>query len=145
MKEKVTIKLCNNFYEAWVTSQLLAEHHIMVLPNTANKEQPGQGIAITVYETDVEQALKLMAQLENKPVEERLPHRVGDNEEQALKRCPVGLEWRIKPLSLILAIVLTTIFAIVFSLLCNEEFLPLWGKLMLGGAVGLLVGSVRRN
>ena len=77
-------------------------------------------------------------------MEERLPHGVG-NEEQALKRCPVGLEWRIKPLSLILAIVLTTIFAVVFSLLCNEEFLPLWGKLMLGGAVGLLVGSVRRN
>ena len=144
MKEKVTIKLCNNFYEAWATSQLLAEHHIMVLPNAANKEQPGQGIAITVYETDVEQALKLIAQLENKPVEERLSHEVG-NEEQALKRCPVRLEWRIKPLSLILAIVLTTIFAIVFSLLCNEEFLPLWGKLMLGGAVGLLVGSVRRN
>ena len=144
MKEKVTIKLCNNFYEAWATSQLLAEHHIMVLPNAANKEQPGQGIAITVYETDVEQALKLIAQLENKPVEERLSHEVG-NEEQALKRCPVRLEWRIKPLSLILAIVLTTIFAIVFSLLCNEEFLPLWGKLMLGGGVGLLVGSVRRN
>ena len=144
MKEKVTIKLCNNFYEAWATSQLLAEHHIMVLPNAANKEQPGQGIAITVYETDVEQALKLIAQLENKPVEERLPHEVG-NEEQALKRCPVRLEWRIKPLSLVLAIVLTTILAIVFSLLCNEEFLPLWGKLMLGGAVGLLVGSVRRN
>ena len=144
MKEKVTIKLCNNFYEAWATSQLLAEHHIMVLPNAANKEQPGQGIAITVYETDVEQALKLIAQLENKPVEERLPHGVG-NEEQALKRCPVGLEWRIKPLSLVLAIVLTTIFAVVFSLLCHEEFLPLWGKLMLGGAVGLLVGSVRRN
>ena len=145
MKEKVTIKLCNNFYEAWATSQLLAEHHIMVLPNATNKEQPGQGIAITVYETDVEQALKLIAQLENKSVEERLPHRVGDNEEQALKRCPVRLEWRIKPLSLVLAIVLTTIFAIVFSLLCNEKFLPLWGKLMLGGAVGLLVGSVRRN
>ena len=144
MKEKVTIKLCNNFYEAWATSQWLAEHHIMVLPNAANKEQPGQGIAITVYETDVEQALKLIAQLENKPVEERLPHGVG-NEEQALKRCPVHLEWRIKPLSLVLAIVLTTIFAIVFSLLCNEEFLLLWGKLMLGGAVGLLVGSVRRN
>jgi len=144
MKEKVTIKLCNNFYEAWATSQWLAEHHIMVLPNAANKEQPGQGIAITVYETDVEQALKLIAQLENKPVEERLPHGVG-NEEQALKRCPVHLEWRIKPLSLVLAIALTTIFAIVFSLLCNEEFLPLWGKLMLGGAVGLLVGSVRRN
>ena len=144
MKEKVTIKLCNNFYEAWATSQWLAEHHIMVLPNAANNEQPGQGIAITVYETDVEQALKLIAQLENKPVEERLPHGVG-NEEQALKRCPVGLEWRIKPLSLILAIVLTTIFAVVFSLLCNEEFLPLWGKLMLGGGVGLLVGSVRRN
>ena len=144
MKEKVTIKLCNNFYEAWATSQLLAEHHIMVLPNAANKEQPGQGIAITVYETDVEQALKLIAQLENKPVEESLPHEVG-NEEQALKRCPVRLEWRIKPLSLVLAIVLTTILAIVFSLLCNEEFLPLWGKLMLGGAVGLLVGSVRRN
>ena len=144
MKEKVTIKLCNNFYEAWATSQLLAEHHIMVLPNAANKEQPGQGIAITVYETDVEQALKLIAQLENKPVEERLPHGVG-NEEQALKRCPVCLEWRIKPLSLVLAIVLTTIFAVVFSLLCNEEFLALWGKLMLGGAVGLLVGSVRRN
>ena len=144
MKEKVTIKLCNNFYEAWATSQLLAEHHIMVLPNAANKEQPGQGIAITVYETDVEQALKLIAQLENKPVEERLQHGVGD-EEQALKRCPVRLEWRIKPLSLVLAIVLTTIFAIVFSLLCNEGFLPLWGKLMLGGAVGLLVGSVRRN
>ena len=144
MKEKVTIKLCNNFYEAWATSQLLAEHHIMVLSNAANKEQPGQGIAITVYETDVEQALKLIAQLENKPVEERLPHEVG-NEEQALKRCPVRLEWRIKPLSLVLAIVLTTIFAVVFSLLCNEEFLPLWGKLMLGGAVGLLVGSVRRN
>ena len=144
MKEKVTIKLCNNFYEAWATSQLLAEHHIMVLPNAANNEHPGQGIAITVYETDVEQALKLIAQLENKPVEERLPHGVG-NEEQALKRCPVRLEWRIKPLSLFLAIVLTTIFAIVFSLLCNEEFLPLWGKLMLGGAVGLLVGSVRRN
>ena len=145
MKEKVTIKLCNNFYEAWATSQLLAEHHIMVLPNAANNEHPGQGIAITVYETDVEQALKLIAQLENKPVEERLPHRVGDNEEQALKRCPVRLEWRIKPLSLVFAIVLTTIFAVVFSLLCNEEFLPLWGKLMLGGAVGLLVGSVRRN
>ena len=144
MKEKVTIKLCNNFYEAWATSQWLAEHHIMVLPNAANKEQPGQGIAITVYETDVEQALKLIAQLENKPVQERLPHGVG-NEEQALKRCPVRLEWRIKPLSLVLAIALTTIFAIVFSLLCNEEFLPLWGKLMLGGAVGLLVGSVRRN
>ena len=144
MKEKVTIKLCNNFYEAWATSQLLAEHHIMVLPNAANKEQPGQGIAITVYETDVEQALKLIAQLENKPVEERLPHGVG-NEEQALKRCPVRLEWRIKPLSLVFAIVLTTIFAVVFSLLSNEEFLPLWGKLMLGGAVGLLVGSVRRN
>ena len=144
MKEKVTIKLCNNFYEAWATSQLLAEHHIMVLPNAANNEHPGQGIAITVYETDVEQALKLIAQLENKPVEERLPHGVG-NEEQALKRCPVRLEWRIKPLSLVLAIVLTTIFAIVFSLLCNEEFLPLLGKLMLGGAVGLLVGSVRRN
>ena len=144
MKEKVTIKLCNNFYEAWATSQLLAEHHIMVLPNAANKEQPGQGIAITVYETDVEQALKLIAQLENKPVEERLPHGVG-NEEQALKRCPVCLEWRIKPLSLVLAIVLTTIFAVVFSLLCNEEFLALWGKLMLGGGVGLLVGSVRRN
>ena len=144
MKEKVTIKLCNNFYEAWATSQLLAEHHIMVLPNTANKEQPGQGIAITVYETDVEQALKLIAQLENKPMEERLPHGVG-NEEQVLKRCPMRLEWRIKPLSLIIAIVLTTIFAVVFSLLCNEEFLPLWGKLMLGGAVGLLVGSVRRN
>ena len=144
MKDKVTIKLCNNFYEAWATSQLLAEHHIMVLPNAANKEQPGQGIAITVYETDVEQALKLIAQLENKPVEERLQHGVC-NEEQALKRCPVHLEWRIKPLSLILAIVLTTIFAVVFSLLCNEEFLPLWGKLMLGGAVGLLVGSVRRN
>ena len=144
MKEKVTIKLCNNFYEAWETSQLFAEHHIMVLPNTANKEQPGQGIAITVYETDVEQALKLIAQLENKPVEERLPHEVG-NEEQALKRCPVRLEWRIKPLSLVLATVLTTIFAIVFCLLCNEEFLSLWGKLMLGGAVGLLVGSVRRN
>ena len=144
MKEKVTIKLCNNFYEAWATSQWLAEHHIMVLSNAANKEQPGQGIAITVYETDVEQALKLIAQLENKPVEERLPHGVG-NEEQALKRCPVRLEWRIKPLSLVLAIALTTIFAIVFSLLCNEEFLPLWGKLMLGGAVGLLVGSVRRN
>ena len=93
MKEKVTIKLCNNFYEAWATSQLLAEHHIMVLPNAANKEQPGQGIAITVYETDVEQALKLIAQLENKSVEERLPHRVGDNEEQALKRCPVRLEY----------------------------------------------------
>ena len=145
MKEKVTIKLCNNFYEAWATSQLLAEHHIMVLPNAANKEQPGQGIAITVYETDVEQALKLIAQLENKSVEERLPHRVGDNEEQALKRCPVRLEWRIKPLSLVFAIVLTTIFAVVFSLLCNEAFLPLWGKLMLVGAVGLLVGSVRRN
>ena len=144
MKEKVTIKLCNNFYEEWATSQLLAEHHIMVLPNAANKEQPGQGIAITVYKTDVEQALKLIAQLENKPVEERLPHGVG-NEEQALKRCPVRLEWRIKPLSLVLAIVLTTIFAVVFSLLCNEEFLPLWGKLMLGGGVGLLVGSVRRN
>ena len=144
MKEKVTIKLCNNFYEAWATSQLLAEHHIMVLPNAANKEQPGQGMAITVYETDVEQALKLIAQLENKPVEERLQHGVG-NEEQALKRCPVRLEWRIKPLSLVLAIVLTTIFAVVFSLLCNEEFLPLWGKLMLGGAIGLLVGSVRRN
>ena len=144
MKGKVTIKLCNNFYEAWATSQLLAEHHIMVLPNAANKEQPGQGIAITVYETDVEQALKLIAQLENKPVEERLQHGVC-NEEQALKRCPVHLEWRIKPLSLVFAIVLTTIFAIVFSLLCNEEFLPLWGKLMLGGAVGLLVGSVRRN
>ena len=144
MKEKVTIKLCNNFYEAWATSQLLAEHHIMVLPNAANKEQPGQGIAITVYETDVEQALKLIAQLENKPVEERLPHGVG-NEEQALKRCPVRLEWRIRPLSLVLAIVLTTIFAVVCSLLCNEEFLPLWGKLMLGGAIGLLVGSVRRN
>ena len=144
MKEKVTIKLCNNFYEAWATSQLLAEHHIMVLPNTANKEQPGQGIAITVYETDVEQALKLIAQLENKPVEECLSHEVG-NEEQALKRCPVHLEWRIKPLSPVLAIVLTTIFAVVFSLLCNEEFLLLWGKLMLGGAVGLLVGSVRRN
>ena len=122
----------------------LPSNHIMVLPNAANKEQPGQGIAITVYETDVEQALKLIAQLENKPVEERLPHGVG-NEEQALKRCPVRLEWRIKPLSLVLAIALTTIFAIVFSLLCNEEFLPLWGKLMLGGAVGLLVGSVRRN
>ena len=144
MKEKVTIKLCNNFYEAWATSQLLAEHHIMVLPNAANKGQPGQGIAITVYETDVEQALKLIAQLENKPVEERLQHGVG-NEEQALKRCPVGLEWRIKPLSLVFAIVLTTIFAVVFSLLCNEEFLPLWGKLMLAGGVGLLVGSVRRN
>ena len=144
MKEKVTIKLCNNFYEAWATSQLLAEHHIMVLPNATNKEQPGQGIAITVYETDVEQALKLIAQLENKPVEERLPHGVG-NEEQALKRCPVRLEWRIRPLSLVLAIVLTTIFAVVCSLLCNEEFLPLWGKLMLGGAIGLLVGSVRRN
>ena len=144
MKEKVTIKLCNNFYEAWEISQLLAEHHIMVLPNTPSKEQLGQGIAITVYETDVEQALKLIAQLENKPVEERLPHGVG-NEEQALKRCPVHLEWRIKPLSLVLAIALTTIFAIVFSLLCNEEFLPLWGKLMLGGAFGLLVGSVRRN
>ena len=144
MKEKVTIKLCNNFYEAWATSQLLAEHHIMVLPNAANKEQPGQGIAITVYETDVEQALKLIAQLENKPVEERLQHGVG-NEKQALKGCPVRLEWRIKPLSLVLAIVLTTIFAIVFCLLCNEEFLPLWGKLMLCGAVGLLVGSVRRN
>ena len=144
MKEKVTIKLCNNFYEAWLTSQLLAEHHIMVLPNAANKEQPGQGIAITVYETEVEQALKLIAQLENKPVEERLPHGVG-NEEQALKRCPVRLEWRIKPLSLVFAIVLTTIFAVVFSLLCNEEFLPLWGKLMLGGGVGLLVRSVRRN
>ena len=144
MKDKVTIKLCNNFYEAWATSQLLAEHHIMVLPNAANKEQPGQGIAITVYETDVEQALKLIAQLENKPVEERLQHGVC-NEEQALKRCPVHLEWRIKPLSLILAIVLTTIFAVVFSLLCNEAFLPLWGKLMLGGAVGLLVGSVRRT
>ena len=144
MKEKVTIKLCNNFYEAWATSQLLAEHHIMVLPNAANKEQPGQGIAITVYETDVEQALKLIAQLENKPVEERSPHGVG-NEEQALKRCPVRLEWRIKPLSLVLAIVLTTIFAVVFSLLCHEEFLLLLGKLMLGGAVGLLVGSVRRN
>ena len=144
MKEKVTIKLCNNFYEAWATSQLLAEHHIMVLPNTANKDQPGQGIAITVYETDVEQALKLIAQLENKPVEERLPHGVG-NEEQALKRCPVCLEWRIKPLSLVLAIVLTTIFAVVFSLLCNEEFLALGGKLLLGGGVGLLVGSVRRN
>ena len=144
MKEKVTIKLCNNFYEAWEISQWLAEHHIMVLP-AANKEQPGQGIAIMVYETDVEQALKLIAQLENKSVEERLPHRVGDNEEQALKRCPVRLEWRIKPLSLFLAIVLTTLFAIVFCLLCNEEFLPLWGKLMLGGAVGLLVGSVRRN
>ncbi len=144
MKEKVTIKLCNNFYEAWATSQLLAEHQIMVLPNAANKEQPGQGIAITVYETDVEQALKLIAQLENKPVEERLQHGIG-NEEQALKRCPVRLEWRIKPLSLVLAIVLTTIFAIVFCLLCNEEFLPLWGKLMLGGTVGLLVGSLRRN
>jgi len=144
MKEKVTIKLCNNFYEAWATSQLLAEHHIMVLPNAANKEQPGQGIAITVYETDVEQALKLIAQLENKPVEERLPHGVGDNE-QAPKRCPVRLEWCIKPLSLCLAIVLTTLFAVIFSLLCNEAFLPLWGKLMLGGAVGLLVGSVRRN
>ena len=144
MKEKVTIKLCNNFYEAWATSQLLAEHHIMVLPNAANNEHPGQGIAITVYETDVEQALKLIAQLENKPVEERLQHGVG-NEEQALKRCPVHLEWRIKPLSLVFAIVLTTIVAVVFSLLCNEEFLPLWGKLMLGGAVGLLVGSVRRN
>ena len=144
MKEKVTIKLCNNFYEAWATSQLLAEHHIMVLPNTANKEQPGQGIAITVYETDVEQALKLIAQLENKPVEERFPHGVG-NEEQTLKRCPVRLEWRIKPLSLVFAIVLTTIFAIVFSLLCNEELLPIWGKLMLGGGVGLLVGRVRRN
>ena len=144
MKEKVTINLCNNFYEAWATSQLLAEHHIMVLPNAANKEQPGQGIAITVYETDVEQALKLIAQLENKPVEERLPHGVGDNE-QAPKRCPVRLEWCIKPLSLCLAIVLTTLFAVIFSLLCNEAFLPLWGKLMLGGAVGLLVGSVRRN
>jgi len=145
MKEKVTIKLCNNFYEAWETSQWLAEHHIMVLPNAANKEQPGQGIAITVYETDAEQALKLIAQLENKPVEERLPHGVGDDNEQAPKRYPVRLEWRIKPLLLVLAIVLTTIFAIVFCLLCNEEFLPLWGKLMLGGAVGLLVGSVRRN
>ena len=145
MKEKVTIKLCNNFYEAWEISQWLAEHHIMVLPNAANKEQPGQGIAITVYETDVERALKLIAQLENKPVEKRLPHGVGDNEGQALKRCTVRLEWRIKPLSLVFAIVLTTIFAIVFSLLCNEEFLPLLGKLMLGGAVGLLVGSVRRN
>ena len=144
MKEKVTIKLCNNFYEAWATSQWLAEHHIMVLPNAANKEQPGQGIAITVYETDVEQALKLIAQLENKPVEERLPHGVG-NEEQALKRCPVHLEWRIKPLSLCLAIVLTTLFAVIFGLLCHETFLPLWGKLMLGGGVGLLVGSVRRN
>ena len=144
MKEKVTIKLCNNFYEAWATSQWLAEHHIMVLPNAANKEQPGQGIAITVYETDVEQALKLIAQLENKPVEERLPHGVG-NEEQALKRCPVRLEWRIKPLSLILAIVLTTLFAVIFDLLCHEAFLPLWGKLMLGGGVGLLVGSVRSN
>ena len=145
MKEKVTIKLCNNFYEAWATSQWLAEHHIMVLPNAANNEQPGQGIAITVYETDAEQALKLIAQLENKPVEERLPHGVGDDNEQAPKRCPVRLEWRIKPLSLFLAIVLTTIFAIVFSLFCHEAFLPLWGKLMLGGAVGLLVGSVRRN
>ena len=144
MKEKVTIKLCNNFYEAWETSQWLAEHHIMVLPNAANKEQPGQGIAITVYETDAEQALKLIAQLENKPVEERLPHEVG-NEEQALKRCPVHLEWRIKPLSLVLAIVLTTLFAVIFGLLCHEAFLPLWGKLMLGGGVGLLVGSVRRN
>ena len=144
MKEKVTIKLCNNFYEAWATSQLLAEHHIMVLPNTANKEQPGQGIAITVYETDAEQALKLIAQLENKPVEERLPHEVGDNE-QAPKRWPVRLEWRIKPLSLCLAIVLTTLFAVIFGLLCHETFLPLWGKLMLGGGVGLLVGSVRRN
>lgn len=144
MKEKVTIKLCNNFYEAWATSQWLAEHHIMVLPNAANKEQPGQGIAITVYETDVEQALKLIAQLENKPVEERLPHGVG-NEEQALKRGPVHLEWRIKPLSLCLAIVLTTLFAVIFGLLCHETFLPLWGKLMLGGGVGLLVGSVRRN
>lgn len=145
MKEKVTIKLCNNFYEAWATSQLLAEHHIMVLPNTANKEQPGQGIAITVYETDAEQALKLIAQLENKPVEERLPHGVGGDEEQTLKRCPVRLEWRIKPLSLCLAIVLTTLFAVIFGLLCHETFLPLWGKLMLGGGVGLLVGSVRRN
>ena len=144
MKEKVTIKLCNNFYEAWETSQWLAEHYIMVLPNAANNEQPGQGIAITVYETDAEQALKLIAQLENKPVEERLPHGVGDNE-QAPKRCPVRLEWCIKPLSLCLAIVLTTLFAVIFSLLCNEAFLPLWGKLMLGGAVGLLVGSVRRN
>ena len=144
MKEKVTIKLCNNFYEAWETSQWLAEHHIMVLPNAANKEQPGQGIAITVYETDAEQALKLIAQLENKPVEERLPHGVGDNE-QAPKRCPVRLEWRIKPLSLVLAIVLTTLFAVIFGLLCHEPFLPLWGKLMLGGGVGLLVGSVRRN
>ena len=144
MKEKVTIKLCNNFYEAWATSQLLAEHHIMVLPNTANKEQPGQGIAITVYETDAEQALKLIAQLENKPVEERLPHGVGGDEEQTLKRCPVRLEWRIKPLSLCLAIVLTTLFAVIFGLLCHETFLPLWGKLMLGGGVGLLVGSVRR-
>ena len=145
MKEKVTIKLCNNFYEAWATSQLLAEHHIMVLPNTANKEQPGQGIAITVYETDAEQALKLIAQLENKPLEERLPHGVGGDEEQTLKRCPVRLEWRIKPLSLCLAIVLTTLFAVIFGLLCHETFLPLWGKLMLGGGVGLLVGSVRRN
>ena len=144
MKEKVTIKLCNNFFEAWATSQLLAEHHIMVLPNAANKEQPGQGIAITVYETDAEQALKLIAQLENKPVEERLLHEVGDNE-QAPKRYPVRLEWRIKPLSLFLAIVLTTLFAVIFGLLCHEPFLPLWGKLMLGGGVGMLVGSVRRN
>ena len=144
MDRKVTIKLCSSVYEAWETSQLLATHHIMVLPNGANSEQPTQGIPITVYETDAEQALKLIAQLENKPVEERLPHGVGDNE-QAPKRCPVRLEWRIKPLSLFLAIVLTTLFAVIFGLLCHEPFLPLWGKLMLGGGVGLLVGSVRRN
>ena len=144
MDRKVTIKLCSSVYEAWETSQWLAGHHIMVLPNGANSEQPTQGIPITVYETDAERAVQLIEQLENKHAEvrPRCPY-CGKTKEE--KRWPLHFVWRIKTASLLLAVLLTTAFAALFSLLFHDEFLPLWGKLIWCGAVGLLVGCVKKH